>query len=430
MLTLCLIGVMLLTLFLEVPMIIGMLIAAMVTLLLFFPTLDPVLVMQNLVSGVSSYVYLAIPMFILAAEIMCNGQCANRLLRLCRAFIGHFPGGVATTAAATCTIFGSISGSTQATFVAVGKPMHRELISIGYSVPHSLGLLMSAANIALLIPPSTVMIMYCVVTGASVSDLFMAGIIPGLLLFVMYAVYEAFVAKTTKKENIIQQPRANLNEIGTAFKEALLPLGFPLLILGGIYTGLATPTEAAAISVVYALILEGGIYRTLTLKKLKEIMISTAVSMGAILVLTAAGQVFSFMLTFANVPQNLASSIISGGFGPVAVWFVICASFFLACMFMDCFPVILILTPIFFPIAKSVGIDPIHLGVVITLLSALGCVTPPFGCNIFAAMTIFDEKFHNVVRGLVPYIIMALILVIILILFPQISLLLPSLAAS
>ena len=122
-------------------------------------------------------------MFILAADIICNGQCANRLLRLCRAFVGHLPGGVATTASATCTIFGAISGSTQATFVAVGRPMHRELLKIGYTVPHSLGLLMSAANIALLIPPSTVMIMYCVVTGSSVSDLFMAGIIPGLLLF-------------------------------------------------------------------------------------------------------------------------------------------------------------------------------------------------------------------------------------------------------
>ena len=280
MLTLCLIGIMLVTLFLEVPMIIGMLLAAMATLVLFFPTLDPVMVMQNLVSGVSSYVYLAIPMFILAAEIMCAGECANRLLRLCRAFVGHLPGGLAITAAATCTIFGSISGSTQATFVAVGKPMHRQLRSIGYSVPHSLGLLMSSANIALLIPPSTVMIMYCVVTGCSVSDLFMAGVIPGLILFALFAIYEAIVAKTTKKEDIQQLPRADFKEIIAALKSAILPLGFPLIILGGIYTGITTPTEAAAISVVYAIVVEMLIYRTVTVSKLMELMIETSVSLA------------------------------------------------------------------------------------------------------------------------------------------------------
>ena len=430
MLTLCLIGIMLVTLFLEVPMIIGMLLAAMATLVLFFPTLDPVMVMQNLVSGVSSYVYLAIPMFILAAEIMCAGECANRLLRLCRAFVGHLPGGLAITAAATCTIFGSISGSTQATFVAVGKPMHRQLRSIGYSVPHSLGLLMSSANIALLIPPSTVMIMYCVVTGCSVSDLFMAGVIPGLILFALFAIYEAIVAKTTKKEDIQQLPRADFKEIIAALKSAILPLGFPLIILGGIYTGITTPTEAAAISVVYAIVVEMLIYRTVTVSKLMELMIETSVSLGAILVLAAAGQVFSWMLTFAGVPQAIASSMVSGGLGRYAVFAVISAAFFVACMFMDCFPVILILTPIFYPIAETVGIDIVHLGVVITLLSALGCVTPPFGCNIFAAMTIFDEKFQNVVRGLIPYILISLLLVLILILFPQLSLFLPALAGS
>lgn len=428
MLSLCLIGIMLFALFIEIPMVIGMLIASMTALILFFPTLDPIFVMQNLVSGVSSYVYLAIPMFILAAEIMCHGQCANRLLRLCRAFIGHLPGGLAITASATCTIFGAISGSTQATFVAVGKPMHRELRSVGYSIPHSLGLLMSSANIALLIPPSTVMIMYCVVTGASVSDLFMAGILPGILLFLIFAIYEAIMAKMIKSDHIIRQPKANFHEICEALKGAILPMGFPLLILGGIYSGITTPTEAASISVIYALILEMFVYRTLSVKKLTELMISTGVSMGAILVLTAAGQVFSWILTYAGVPQALASSIITGNVGKYGVFAIISFAFFVACMFMDCFPVILILTPIFYPIAQAVGIDAIHLGVVITLLSALGCVTPPFGCNIFAAMTIFDEKFNNVVRGLLPYILLSLLLVVILILFPQISLVLPTMA--
>ena len=215
-----------------------------------------------------------------------------------------------------------------------------------------------------------------------------------------------------------------------AFKESILALGFPLVILGGIYSGIVTPTEAAAVSVVYALIVEGLIYRTLTFKKFKEMRISTSVTMGALMVLTASGQVFSFMLTFAKVPQNLANSIISFGSGQATTWIVVTLAFFVACMFMDCFPVILILTPIFFPIAKTVGINEIQLGVVITLLSALGCVTPPFGCNIFTAMTIFNENFYNVVKGLLPYILLALILCLFLILFPGISLWLPSMAAA
>lgn len=421
---------MLFTLFMEVPMIIGMLLAAMAALVLFFPGLDSLMLMQQMVSGVSSYVYLAIPMFILAAEIMCSGQCANRLLRLCRVFVGHMYGGLALTAGGTCVIFGSISGSTQATFVAVGKPMHQELQQIGYAVPHSLGLLMSTANIALLIPPSTVMIMYAVVTGCSVSDLFMAGIIPGLLLFALFGVYEAILARTKHKNSIKRLPKANGKEIIIALKGAILPMGFPILILGGIYSGIFTPTEAAAASVFYAIVLEGFIYRTLTLKKLVNILSSTSVALGAILVLAASGQVFSWMLTFAGVPQALAANMIGAGLGRYGVFAIISLAFFVACMFMDCFPVILILTPIFYPIAAAVGIDAVHLGVVITLLSALGCVTPPFGCNIFAAITIFNEKFHHVIAGLVPYVIISLVLVGILILVPEISLFLPTMAAN
>ncbi len=422
-----LLGVMFLSLFLEIPMLIGMLLAAMVALFLFFPALDPVIVMQQMVTGLSVYVLLAIPMFILAAEIMCAGECAKRLLRLCRAFVGHLPGGLAVTSSAACTIFGAISGSTQATFVAIGRPMFKELVTAGYKEHHAVALLMNSANIALLIPPSVVMIMYSLVSGGSVAKIFVAGVVPGLFMFLVFALYEILLVKFNVNKRIVKKRNVSWQEKIDAFKEALLPLGFPVIVLGGIYSGIFSPTEAAAVSVVYAFILEYFIYKSITLRHVKQFMVSTGMVTGTVFVLVAGGQVFSWVLTFAGIPQQIASLVASAQFGPHMLLIIIALSFFVACMFVDCIPVVLILTPIFFPITTAAGIDPIHLGILITLQSAVGCISPPFGCNIFTAVAIFDLKFTTVIAGLIPYLLLLLVITCILIVFPQVSLFLPNL---
>ncbi len=412
-------------LFLGFPMFIGMLTAAIVVTLVYFQNMSPELLMQQLMVGISTYVLLAIPMFILAAEIMCAGEAANRLLGLLRAFVGHIRGGLAITCTGACTIFGAISGSTQATLVAIGKPMEKELEKAGYKTEHAIALLMCSANIALLIPPSICMIMYAVITGTSVAELFIAGLGPGLFVFVLFSIYEFLIAK---HKGIILQKKATWEEKVKAVKSAILPLGFPIIVLGGIYTGMFSPTEASAVSVLYALILEVFIFKSLKLKDMPKIALSTGTVTATVFILVAAGQAFSWIVSFAGIPQMMASGLIGPETSKYAVFAIISISLFVACMFVDSIPVILILTPIFYPIAIQVGIDPVHLGILVTLQAAIGAITPPFGCNIFTASAIFDKPFFTVVKGLTPYIAMFIFTTIVLIYFPQLALFLKDLA--
>lgn len=240
-------------LFLGAPLMLGLLLSSFGAISLYMPDIDPMWLTQQITGGVESFTLLAVPMFIFGADIMSTGQTSNRLLDLINAFVGHMRGGLAISTAATCTFFGAISGSTQATVVAIGRPMFGKMVEKGYGVSETLALIINAANIALLIPPSVIMVMYGVVTGASVGELFIAGIGPGLLILLFFAVFNYFDAK---RKNIPFDEKATGAERWEAFKKALLPLGFPGIIIGGIYTGTFSPTEAAAVSAVYALVLE------------------------------------------------------------------------------------------------------------------------------------------------------------------------------
>lgn len=407
------------SLILGLPMFLGMIVGPFAALLKYHPTFDITNVVSQFPSGVNSFVLLAVPMFIYAAEIMSAGQTAQRLLNFVGSFVGHLRGGMAITTAGTCTIFGAISGSTQATLVAIGKPMRRQLEDLNYSTSHAIGLLMSTANIALLIPPSIAMIMYAVLTGVSVAEMFIAGIGPGLVLFLMFSIYEFAVAKM---KGITPTDKMTWKQRGIAFKEALIPLGFPVLILGGIYSGIFSPTEAAAVSVIYAFIVEKFIYKSVSWKDLVDIAFSTGVVTGTVFILLSAGAAFSWVITFAGIPQEMIRTLLGTDPNALTVLLTISGFFFLACMFVDSIPVILILTPIFFPVAMKAGIDPIHLGMIVTLQAAVGAVTPPFGCNIFTASAIFDQSFKTVVQGLVPYLVIFIIASLLMIFVPDIAL--------
>ncbi len=414
-----LLGIMFGSLILALPMFMGMIVGPFAVMMNYFPTFDLVNIVSQFTSGVNSFVLLAVPMFIYAAEIMSAGQTSQRLLNFVGSFVGHIKGGMAITTAGTCTIFGAISGSTQATLVAIGRPMKRQLEDLNYTTSHSIGLLMSAANIALLIPPSIAMIMYSVLTGVSVAEMFIAGIGPGLVLFTLFSLYEYFVANM---KGITPSERMSWGQRGKAFKEAIIPLGFPVLILGGIYTGIFSPTEAAAVSVIYAFIVEKFIYKTVTWKQLVDIAFSTGIVTGTVFILLSAGAAFSWVITFANIPQTLVKGLLGTDPSALVVLLTISAFFFIACMFVDSIPVILILTPIFFPVAMKAGVDPIHLGIIVTLQAAVGAVTPPFGCNIFTAQAIFDESFKTVVQGLIPYLLIFVVASLLMIFVPEIAL--------
>jgi tripartite ATP-independent transporter DctM subunit len=402
------------------PMMISMMLAPLAVLILYFPNINPHLMTQHLIAGVQPFVLLSVPMFIFAADIMCAGQIARRVLYFVETFVGHIKGGMAITTATACTLFGSISGSTQATVVAIGRPMHAKLLESGYREKDIYALIINSSNIALLIPPSIVMIMYAVVTGTSVGELFIAGIGPGLLILLIFSIYNYFAARYY---NIPVTPKYTWKQRFQSIREALLPFGFPVIIIGGIYTGFFSPTEAAAASVLYALILEVFVYKSVKLKEIPDIALSTGLITAAVFILVGAGAAFSWAISFAKIPQMITANVL--GPDPTALWVLLMVTifYFVGCMFVDQLIVIVILTPIFFKSAMMAGIDPIHLGIVVTLQAAIGSATPPFGCNIFTACAIFDKSYVEVIRGTLPYIIMYVIVSAIMIFFPEIALL-------
>jgi len=305
--------------------------------------------------------------------------------------------------------------------VAIGGPLRPRLLQAGYSDPFTIGLIINSSDIALLIPPSIGMIMYGVVSGTSIGELFVAGIGPGLLIMVMFCIYCYFASV---RMQIPRVPKANRDTRRRAFRQALLPLGFPLIIIGGIYTGWFSPTEAAAVSVLYALLLEVCVFRELTLRKIPEIALSTGLMTAVVFVLVGAGAAFSWVISVADIPSLLINDLIglTPDSGRVTILLTISAAFFIGCMFVDSLVVILILTPIFHPIAVAAGIDPVLVGTVVTLQVAIGSATPPFGCDIFTAIAIFRRPYLDVIRGTPPFTAILLLSSGLLIFIPQIAL--------
>jgi C4-dicarboxylate transporter DctM subunit len=411
--------VMVLLLVMGFPMMVPLTAGAMVLVFFFLGNIEPYILIQQMRSGIVAYSLLAVPLFIFAADIMSTGKTSNRLVDFVGSFVGHFRGGYAITTAAACTLFGSISGSTQATVVAVGTPMRKKLLKLGYKDSSAIALIINASDIALLIPPSIGMIIYALVADASVGDLFIAGIGPGILIFIFFAIYAVIHAKVY---NIPRVEKALWSERLLLTRKALLPLGFPFIIVGGIYMGYFTPTEAAGVSVLYALILEVLIFRSIKIQSLPKIALSTGLVTSAVFILVAAGQAFSVALNRARIPHTLTDAVLGPDPTALTVLFIVAIFFFIGCMFVDPIVVILILTPIFAPVATAAGVDPIHLGVVIVFQAALGSATPPFVVDIFTASAVFNRPYLEVIKGTPPYIAMLIVVAILVILFEDISL--------
>lgn len=404
-------------LFLNFPIMIVLIVSALLMMLIYAPDIDFVIFVQQLSSSIESYVLLAIPMFIFAADIIVEGRTANRLLDFVKDLIGHIRGGTGIVAAATSTMFGSVSGSSQATIAAIGRPMRNRALEYGYKDSHIIGLIINSAGIAILIPPSIVMIYYGMLTGTSVGDLFIAGIIPGLMVFLGFAIWEYLIAI---KKDIPVEPKATWSERWYSFRKAFLTFGFPVLILGGIYTGMFSPTEAAAFSVLYAVILELVIFRSIKFRDIYHIAISTGVVTSIVFILLAAGGAFSWIISYLRIPQMLTETVLSTDPSQLEVLLIMSLFFLVSCMFVDSLVAIAILTPIFFPIAVAADIHPVAIGILITMQATLGTVTPPFGVNIFTASAIFKKPYVDVVKGIVPYIIIFVAVNALLIMYPEI----------
>jgi len=417
---------MIVLLLLGFPMMVPLIVGAFVGFYMVFGGFGNIdMLIQQFMGGIRPTALIAVPMFILAADIMTRGQSASRLIAMVMAFVGHIKGGLAVSTAASCTLFGAVSGSTQATVVAVGSPLRPRLLKAGYKDSFTLALIINSSDIAFLIPPSIGMIIYGVITGTSIGELFIAGIGPGLLILGMFSIYCMIYATIN---NVPTEPRTMWKDRFLAIRDALWPLGFPVLIVGGIYGGIFSPTEAAAACVLYAVILEFGIFRSLSMPDIYRIAKSTGLITAVVFILVAAGNGFSWIISFAQIPQAILGGIGIDQMGPTGVLVAICIAFFVACMFVDPIVVILVLTPIFAPAIAATGLDPVLVGILITLQVAIGSATPPFGCDIFTAIAVFKRPYWEVIRGTPPFVFMLILAAGLLIAFPQIALFLRDVA--
>ena len=423
--TMMMFAVMILLLLAGFPMMMPLLAAAMLAFVVYMPDLSLQTVVQQMIGGVKPAALIAVPMFILAADIITRGHSADRLVDVVMRFMGHIRGGLAVSVTAACALFGAVCGSTQATVVAVGGAMRPRMLKAGYNDSFSIGLIINAADLAYLIPPSIGMIIYGVISGTSISELFIAGLGPGLLIIVLFSLYCIWYAK---RHNIPVEPKASWAERLTSIRRAVWPLGFPAIVVGGIYGGVFSPTEAAAVCVLYALVLELVIFRSIKARDVFDIALSTGAVTSVVFILIAAGAAFSWVLSYAQIPQQLIAAIGLDEAGPIMTMVAINIAFFIGCMFVDSVVVILILVPIFAPLVKAAGLDPVLVGVVITLQVAIGAATPPFGCNIFTAVAVFRRPFVDVIRGVPPFLLILLAVAVLLVAFPPIALFLRDLA--
>lgn len=421
--------VMVILLLLGFPMKIPLIIGSIIGVLLLFDgdITKTEFLIQQMLGGIRPASLIAVPMFILAADVMTRGHSADRLIDMVMAFVRHIKGGLAVSTASACALFGAVSGSTQATVVAVGGPLRPRMQKGGYKDSFILALIVNSSDIAFLIPPSIGMIIYGVVSKSSIPELFVAGIGPGLLILVLFSIYSMIYATIMK---VPTEAAASWKERLIAIRQALWPLGFPVIIIGGIFGGIFSPTEAAAASVIYAVFLEGIVFRTMSLSDFYATAKSTGLVTAVVFILVGAGAAFAWVLSFAQIPQEILSSIGITEMSPKAVLFVISISFFIGCMFVDPIVVILVLVPIFAPVVKSHGLDPVLVGTLITLQAAIGSATPPFGCDIFTAVAVFKRPYLEVIRGTPPFVVILLSVGVAMIYFPQISLYLRDLAFS
>ncbi|MCF6460725.1 TRAP transporter large permease [Clostridium sp. Cult3] len=407
-----------------VPIYVSLAFSSLLTMVIFTP-LSLEIIPQRMFAGIDKFSLMAVPFFILAANVMKTGGLSSKILKFANALVGKLTGGLAMTVVLSCMFFGAVSGSSPATVVAIGALMLPALVEMGYDEKFSLGLITSSSAVAVIIPPSIGMIVYGSVTGVSVGELFMAGIGPGILYGLTFMLYCYYYAK---KNNIKQiEDPSERTGLWEAFKDAGWALGIPVVIIVGIYGGFFTPTEAAAVAAVYAIIVSMFIYKELTWKDLIDESIESAIGTAQVMILLAAASVFSWILTRQQAPQALAQALVGAGRSKVTILLLINLILLIVGMFIDPASASMILSPLFMPLAVQYGIDPIHLGIIIVVNGAIGMYTPPFGLNLFVAKGITDRTLYDIMKGAMPFIIISLITLMLITFIPQISLWLPGL---
>ena len=375
--------------------------------------------------GLDSFPLLAVPMFVLSGIIMAKGGISKKLFDVFAYFLGRFTAGMPCAVIVTCLFYGAISGSAPATVAAVGSMTIPILTALGYELTFATAIVAVAGGLGVIIPPSIPFIMYGMASGASVSDLFLAGIIPGLmigLLLMLFAIYYCKRHGEDKAKIAAEVNALHKKGLLTVLKESFFALLSPVIILGCIYSGIASPTEAAVISVFYALIVSLFIYRSIRVKDIWEILVEAVKTFTPILFILAASTAFSRVLTLTQVPQSVSEFILANFHSPVVILLVLNLFLLIVGMVMDTTPAILILTPILLPIVEAIGMNPVQFGVIMVVNLAIGFVTPPIGVNLFVASSLTDVPVMDIAKKSMAMIGLFLLALLLITFIPAISL--------
>jgi C4-dicarboxylate transporter DctM subunit len=378
----------------------------------------------KLFTGIEKFEIMAIPFFILAGNFLTHGGVAKRMIRFATALVGHLHGGLALGGVVACALFAAVSGSSPATVVAIGSILLPAMVKQGYPNKFGVGVIGTAGALGILIPPSIVMVIYAVSTNSSIGRLFIAGIIPGLLLAALLMFVTWIVAK---KRNYPRMPRATLKEVWASFRESVWGLFLIVVVIGGIYAGIFTPTEAAAMSAAYAFFVSVFVYKDLTLKQVPKVLLDSANLSAMILYIITNAVLFSFLLTSEQIPQALSEWINAMGLSPWMFLVVVNILLLIAGNFMEPSSILLITAPILFPVAMKLGIDPIHLGIIMTVNMEIGMITPPVGLNLYVASGISGMGLTETTKACAPWILVMIAFLLLITYVPIISLWLPNL---
>lgn len=376
----------------------------------------------KLFSGIEKFEIMAIPFFILAGNFLTHGGVAQRMINFATSMVGHWHGGLALSGVLACALFAAVSGSSPATVVAIGSILIPGMIKEGFPMRFGAGVITTSGALGILIPPSIVMVMYAIATNTSVGALFMAGVIPGIALASMLGGMTWYRAR---KFNYPRQPKASWRQRLRAFRESAWGLMLIIVVMGGIYSGMFTPTEAAAMSAVYAFVVAVFIYKDIGLKDVPKILLNSANMSAMLLYIITNAVMFSFILANENIPQQLTAFMIEMGFGKIAFLLAVNVILLMAGNFMEPSSIMLIFAPIVFPIAMQLGIDPIHLGVMMVVNMEVGMCHPPVGLNLYVASGLTKMGITELTVAVWPWLLTMLVFLVMATYWPAMSLWLP-----
>ncbi|MDY0207363.1 MAG: C4-dicarboxylate TRAP transporter large permease protein DctM [Pseudomonas sp.] len=407
--------------FIGVPVAISLGLAGSVTIILFSPDSVRSLAIK-LFETSEHYTLLAIPFFLLAGSFMTTGGVARRLIDFANASVGHIRGGLAIGAVLACMLFAALSGSSPATVAAVGSIAIAGMVRSGYPQAFAAGIVTNAGTLGILIPPSVVMVVYAAATETSVGTLFMAGVVPGFLLGIVLMVAIYIIAV---KKNLPAMPRATVREWLGAARKAIWGLLLMVIILGGIYSGMFTPTEAAAVAAVYSAFIALFVYKDMRITEAPKVVLESAKLSIMLMFIIANAMLFAHVLTTEQIPQQITAMVLEAGLEPWMFLLVVNIVLLVAGAFMEPSAIILILAPILFPIAVQLGIDPIHLGIIMVVNMEIGLITPPVGLNLFVTSAVTGMPLADVIKAAMPWLMILLGFLVLVTYVPSISMGLP-----